>query len=100
MITLLVLLGIAVALAFWLMGIYNGLVTARNGFKNAFAQIDVQLNRRHDLIPNLVAIAKQYMAHERDTLEAVINARNGAVSAQKAASANPGDAVHAGAQRR
>ncbi len=93
MITLLVLLGIAVALAFWLMGIYNGLVTARNGFKNAFAQIDVQLNRRHDLIPNLVAIAKQYMAHERDTLEAVINARNGAVSAQKAASANPGDAV-------
>jgi len=93
MITLLVLLGIAVALAFWLMGIYNGLVTARNGFKNAFAQIDVQLNRRHDLIPNLVAIAKQYMAHERDTLEAVINARNGAVSAQKAASAKPGDAV-------
>ncbi|MGQ0798905.1 MAG: LemA family protein [Pseudomarimonas sp.] len=90
--TILVLLGIVVAAAFWLMGIYNGLVTARNAFKNAFAQIDVQLNRRHDLIPNLVAIAKQYMAHERDTLEAVISARNGAVSAQKAASANPGDA--------
>ena len=92
MITILVLLGIVVVAAFWLMGIYNGLVTARNAFKNAFAQIDVQLSRRHDLIPNLVAIAKQYMAHERDTLEAVINARNGAVSAQKAAAANPGDA--------
>lgn len=91
MTTILVLLGIVVVAAFWLMSIYNGLVTARNAFKNAFAQIDVQLNRRHDLIPNLVAIAKQYMAHERDTLEAVINARNGAVSAQKAASANPGD---------
>ena len=79
MITLLVLLGIVVLAAFWLMGIYNGLVTARNAFKNAFAQIDVQLNRRHDLIPNLVAIAKQYMAHERDTLEAVISAMDGTV---------------------
>lgn len=93
MFSFLIFLAIIVAVGFWLIGMYNGLVTARNGFKNAFAQIDVQLNRRHDLIPNLVAIAKQYMAHERDTLEAVINARNGAVSAQQAASANPGDAA-------
>ena len=93
MISFLIFVAIVVAIGVWLIGMYNGLVTARNGFKNAFAQIDVQLNRRHDLIPNLVAIAKQYMAHERDTLEAVINARNGAVSAQQAASANPGDAA-------
>ena len=72
-------------------GIYNGLVAARNGYKNAFAQIDVQLTRRHDLIPNLVETAKGYMAHERETLEAVIAARNAAVSGLKAAAANPGD---------
>ena len=65
---------------FWVVGIYNGLVTARNGYKNAFAQIDVQLTRRHDLIPNLVETAKGYLAHERQTLEAVITARNAAVS--------------------
>ncbi len=93
MISFLIFVAIVVAIGVWLIGMYNGLVTARNGFKNAFAQIDVQLNRRHDLIPNLVAIAKQYMAHERETLEAVINARNGAVTAQQAASANPGDAA-------
>ena len=70
---------------------YNRLVMARNAFKNAFAQIDVQLTRRYDLIPNLVEIAKGYMKHERETLEAVISARNGAVSGLKAAAANPGD---------
>ena len=69
--------------------IYNRLVAGRNRFKNAFAQIDVQLTRRHDLIPNLVEVAKKYMAHERETLEAVINARNTAVSGLKAAAADP-----------
>ena len=73
---LLVFLGLAAALALWAMGIYNGLVTSRNGWKNAFAQIDVQLQRRFDLIPNLVETAKAYMGHERDTLEAVIAARS------------------------
>ena len=91
MVTLLVLLGIAAVAGFWAVGIYNGLITARNAFKNAFAQIDVQLTRRHDLIPNLVEIAKGYMKHERETLEAVIAARSGAVSAQRNAAANPGD---------
>ena len=86
-----VILAIIVLLAIWIVGIYNGLVTARNGYKNAFAQIDVQLTRRHDLIPNLVETAKGYLAHERGTLEAVITARNAAVSDLKAASANPGD---------
>ena len=91
MVTLLILLAIVVGLGFWGMGIYNGLVTARNAFKNAFAQIDVQLQRRFDLIPNLVEIAKQYMSHERDTLEAVIAARSAAQSGLAAAKANPGD---------
>ena len=72
MLTLLILLAIVVAVAFWGVGIYNGLVTSRNGYKNAFAQIDVQLQRRFDLIPNLVEVARKYMAHERETLEAVI----------------------------
>ncbi|AXQ27955.1 LemA family protein [Solimonas sp. K1W22B-7] len=71
--------------------IYNGLVTSRNGYKNAFSQIDVQLQRRYDLIPNLVETAKGYLKHERETLEAVISARNQAVSGLKAAQANPGD---------
>jgi len=84
------LVGIVV-IGFLVVGIYNGLVTSRNGYKNAFAQIDVQLNRRYDLIPNLVETAKGYMAHERETLEAVIQARAAAVSGLKAASANPGD---------
>ena len=88
---LLVFLGLAVALALWAMGIYNGLVTSRNGWKNAFAQIDVQLQRRFDLIPNLVETAKAYMGHERDTLEAVIAARSAAQSGLAAAKAHPGE---------
>ena len=87
----LILLVIVVVVALWAMGIYNGLVTARNAFKNAFAQIDVQLQRRFDLIPNLVEVAKKYMAHERETLEAVIAARSAAQSGLSAAKANPGD---------
>ncbi len=91
--TLLIILAILAAFAFAAIGIYNGLVTARNGYKNAFAQIDVQLTRRHDLIPNLVETAKGYMKHERDTLEAVIQARNSAMSGLSAAKASPGDAA-------
>jgi len=86
-----IILAIIVLLAFFAISIYNGLVTARNAYKNAFAQIDVQLTRRHDLVPNLVETVKGYLAHERQTLEAVINARNTAVSGLKAAAANPGD---------
>ncbi len=91
-ITLLVLAGLAAVLFFWVAGSYNTLVTLRNRFKNAFAQIDVQLKRRYDLIPNLVETAKGYMKHERETLEAVIAARNTAYAASKAAAANPADA--------
>ena len=76
----------------WAIGVYNGLVSLRNRFKNAFAQIDVQLKRRYDLIPNLVEIAKGYLKHERETLEAVIKARNIALAASQAAAANPADA--------
>ena len=72
-------------------GIYNGLVRARNAYQNAFAQVDVQLVRRHDLIPNLVETAKGYLKHERETLEAVTAARTAAVNAQTAATAAPGD---------
>ena len=86
-----IILGLIVLLALFAIGLYNGLVTARNAYRNAFAQIDVQLTRRHDLIPNLVEVAKGYLAHERQTLEAVISARNAAVSGLKAAAANPGD---------
>jgi LemA protein len=86
-----IVLGIIVLLVLFVVGIYNGLVTARNAYKNAFAQIDVQLTRRHDLIPNLVEVARGYLAHERNTLEAVITARNAAVTGLKAAAANPGD---------
>ncbi|HUZ07154.1 MAG TPA: LemA family protein [Candidatus Paceibacterota bacterium] len=75
------------------MGIYNKLVTMRNRYKNAYAQIDVQLKRRYDLIPNLVETAKGYIKHERETLEAVTAARNIAYAASKAAAANPGDAT-------
>ncbi|MEI7534284.1 MAG: LemA family protein [Verrucomicrobiae bacterium] len=81
-----------IAIAF-VAGIYNKLVTLRNRFKNAYAQIDVQLKRRYDLIPNLVETAKAYMAHERGTLEAVTAARNIAYAASKAAASNPGDAT-------
>jgi LemA protein len=84
--TILIILVGAVLLA---ISIYNRLVAGRNRFKNAFAQIDVQLTRRHDLIPNLVETAKGYIKHERETLEAVINARNTAVSGLKAAAADP-----------
>jgi LemA protein len=76
----------------FVMGIYNKLVTMRNRYKNAYAQIDVQLKRRYDLIPNLVETAKGYIKHERETLEAVTAARNIAYAASKAAAANPGDA--------
>ena len=87
----LILLVIVVVLALWAMGAYNGLVTARNAFKNAFAQIDVQLQRRFDLIPNLVETAKGYIRHERETLEAVIAARGAAMAGLTAAKASPGD---------
>lgn len=87
-----ILLGLIVLFVLFLVGIYNRLVTARNGFKNAFAQIDVQLTRRYDLIPNLVETAKGYIKHERETLEAVIAARNSAKSANQRAAANPADA--------
>ncbi len=83
--------GVIAVLVFFVIGIYNSLVTSRNGYKNAFSQIDVQLQRRYDLIPNLVETAKGYIAHERETLEAVIAARGGALGALKAAQANPGD---------
>ena len=91
MFSLLILLALVIVLAFWGVGIYNGLVRARNGFRNAFAQIDVQLQRRFDLIPNLVETAKGYLAHERETLEAVIAARGAAISGLSAAKASPGD---------
>ncbi|MFN9806622.1 MAG: LemA family protein [Betaproteobacteria bacterium] len=86
----LILLGLIAVVVFWAIGAYNRLVELRNRFKNAFAQIDVQLKRRYDLIPNLVETAKAYMKHERETLEAVILARNSAVTANQAAAANPG----------
>ncbi|WP_411832851.1 LemA family protein [Pseudoxanthomonas mexicana] len=88
---LLMIVGLAVVVVLWGVGIYNGLVTARNAFRNAFAQIDVQLQRRFDLIPNLVETAKAYMSHERQTLEAVVAARSAAQSGLAAAKANPGD---------
>ncbi|MBJ6982444.1 MULTISPECIES: LemA family protein [unclassified Luteimonas] len=90
---LLVIVGLVVVALMWGVGIYNGLIAARNAFKNAFAQIDVQLQRRFDLIPNLVETAKGYLTHERETLEAVIAARGAAVSGLAAAKANPGDAA-------
>lgn len=92
-IVLLSFLGLVVVLALLAIGAYNRLVTLRNRFKNAFAQIDVQLKRRYDLIPNLVETAKGYLQHERGTLEAVIAARNAAVSVSARAAQNPGDAA-------
>ena len=86
-----VIVAIIVVAALWAVGIYNGLVTLRNRFKNAFSQIDVQLKRRYDLIPNLVESVKGYMQHERGTLEAVVKARGNAVSAAQGAAANAGD---------
>ena len=86
-----IVFGVVIAIALFFVSIYNRLVGGRNAYKNAFAQIDVQLTRRHDLIPNLVETAKGYIKHERETLEAVIAARNSAVSGLKRAAANPGD---------
>lgn len=92
MIPLIVLVVIIAAIAFYFAGIYNHLITLRNLYMNAYTQIDIQLKRRYDLIPNLVEAAKGYLAHERQTLEAVIQARNTAFNASKAASAMPGNA--------
>src|SRR5436190_17210948 len=93
LIVFIILLVVVLALAAWAAGIYNTLVALRNRFKNAFAQIDVQLKRRYDLIPNLVEVAKGYLKHERETLEAVTKARNIAIAASQAAAANPADAA-------
>ena len=92
MIFVVVLLVVALVFGVMLVGIFNKLVTYRNRYKNAFAQIEVQLKRRYDLIPNLVETARGYMAHERETLEAVISARNQASSGLQAAAADPGNA--------
>ena len=91
MTTLLVLLGVAAVLVIIIIALYNRLVAGRNRYENAFAQIDVQLTRRHDLVPNLVETAKGYLKHERETLEAVVAARNAAVSGLQQASRSPGD---------
>ena len=88
----LIIVGVLIILAMFVVGIYNKLVTFKNRFENAFSQIEVQLQRRYDLIPNLIETVKGYMAHEKDTLEAVIQARNQAQSSLQAASQNPGDA--------
>ena len=85
-------LGIIVVLVVWVIAIYNKLVTLKNRYVNAFSQIEVQLKRRYDLIPNLIETAKGYLAHERGTLEAVIAARNQAVAGLSAAAKDPGDA--------
>ncbi len=91
-IAVILLVLVVVALAAMVMGIFNKLVTYRNRYKNAFAQIEVQLKRRYDLIPNLVETAKGYMKHERETLEAVINARNQAAGGLQKAAQDPGNA--------
>jgi LemA protein len=93
LLAVLVLVGVAGLLGAWLAGIFNKLVMLRNRYKNGFAQIEVQLKRRYDLIPNLVEIAKGYMKHERETLEAVIQARNMASGGLQKAAQNPGDAA-------
>jgi LemA protein len=86
-----IVLAVVLVLGLWVAGIYNRLVSLRNRFKNAFAQIDVQLKRRYDLIPNLVEVAKGYLKHEHSTLEDVIKARNIAAAAAQAVAANPAD---------
>ncbi len=92
MVYILVILGALVALVMFVMSMYNKLVSLRNRFKNAFAQIDVQLKRRYDLIPNLIEVAKKYLSHEKDTLLAVVTARNQASAASTKAAQNPADA--------
>lgn len=91
--TLIIVLALLAVLVFWAISVYNSMVAGRNRFKNGYAQIDVQLKRRYDLIPNLVEVAKGYMKHERETLEAVIQARNQAVNANTQVSADPSDAA-------
>jgi LemA protein len=93
LIALIVIVGLALVALLFVVGKYNLLVSLRNRFKNAYAQIDVQLKRRYDLIPNLVEVAKGYLKHERETLENVIKARNVAYTASQAAASNPGDAA-------
>ena len=88
----LIFIGVIVAVIIYIIAVYNRLIALKNRFKNGFAQIDVQLQRRHDLIPNLVETAKGYMSHEKETLTQVIEARNQAVSAKQAAAAHPDDA--------
>ena len=91
MLPTIVIIGVLAVVALYVMGVYNGLVASRNRYKNAFAQIDVQLKRRYDLIPNLVETAKGYLKHEAQTLEAVVKARGAAVGANQAATSTPGD---------
>lgn len=93
MTSFLIFLAIIAAIVMWGVGIYNRLVNERNGVKNAFAQIDVQLTRRYDLIPNLIEAVKGYMKHERETLDAVVKARNAASSSLDAAKADPSNAL-------
>ena len=88
----LIFIGVIVAVIIYIIAVYNRLIALKNRFKNGFAQIDVQLQRRHDLIPNLVETAKGYMSHEKETLTQVIEARNQAVSAKQATAAHPDDA--------
>jgi LemA protein len=90
---LIIILVLLAVLVVWAVSIYNRLIASRNNFRNAFAQIDVQLTRRYDLIPNLVETARAYLKHERETLESVISARNSAMAGLKAAAANPGSAA-------
>lgn len=87
-----IFLGLVAAIVIWVVAMYNNLVNLRNRVRNAFAQIDVQLTRRHDLIPNLVEAVKGYMKHERETLEGVVEARNAAAAGLKAAAADPSNA--------
>jgi LemA protein len=96
---LLIVLAVAAVLVLWFVSVYNGLVRLRNQVDNAWAQIDVQLKRRHDLIPNLINTVKGYMAHERDTLEAIVKARTAAMAATGPAEAGPAEAQLTGALR-
>ena len=91
LLTIIIVVALLVFPIIFVIGLYNGLVKSRNRYRTAFAQIDVQLKRRHELIPNLVETAKSYMKHERETLEAVIQARNAAETARSAATADPGN---------